>query len=331
MAIPDAIPTIVSARFQRWLRQTSIFASRTNMQYSGELSEDGRTVVIPAIDEDSVSVGSYAFDANDNPPDTLAVTYGVPNVTTQSLVLNKAHWFGTKLHDIHRQQLRPALLDRSAQLAAVKMSEQIDTDVIESIIGADLATTDTDADPPTGGTLNAGLSLHQFPAGKMDVSNDGGSVDVAIALLEQTVGAANRRMDRAHVPGDGRWIILPPELRQVIESFGAGVDTTIFSMKPDDALGRTNRFVGKWHDFDVYYTDSDSARLHATSPNGKRHAVNMLFGNDYALAMAMVIDQVEQMRLEAEFATGIRGLNHLGLRAIENSFINARFSIDGLL
>ena len=331
MPIADAVPNIVSARFRRWLTFSSIFMARTNMQWSASLSESGDRVTIPIIDASTVTVSNRTFTkpgSEATPPDDLKVTYSAPSLNTTEMILNQSDWFAIKLHDIFRQQLRPALLDEAVRVAAIKMSQEVDTHVCEAVVSADLTAPTAKGGVSAGGGLTAAVGSW---LGHVGVDLDtAANVAIAFQKISRLLVLANNQMDRAEVPREGRWIVTVPEVISIVELQQAYNGNIYgFQSAPAPVSGR---FAGMWHGFDIYVTTNPTDRMHVTGTvsSATVHGCSMIFGNDYALAFGMVIDKVERLRLQDEFADAIRGMNYYGMIGIESTMRAAGVGISSL-
>ena len=284
MALPDAIPTIVAQEMLRTLRRDLVYAMRTNSSWQVNAAVGDSIDIVP---EPNVGIADYDPDSDD----PIVYNKAIPG-DKKTIALDQHKAFAVTLDDVRRRQAVPMLLEAGVRNGARNLRETIDAFV------RDRMAADQDRD---------------FP----DIGAAGTKIDLGAALTEEhqrtiknTFKAAVARFTMANVPMMGRWAIVGPAMKFAL--------TTLFEqgMLDDAVMGDTlrNGFAGRLYGLNIY---------EASNPPGAANIEQTLFGNDYATAFALQIDQTETIRLESRFADGVRGLVTYGGTVIEPASIAA--------
>src|SRR6188472_3859668 len=119
MAISDFIPEVWSARLQRHLDRTLIYAqpSVCNRNWEGEISEAGDTVHIQKVGDPEIK---------DYEPGKNMASAEEPTGTTLTLVVDAFKYFNVSIDDVNKAQVNVSLLEDFAKRAGIKMSQTID-------------------------------------------------------------------------------------------------------------------------------------------------------------------------------------------------------------
>lgn len=279
------IPIIWASRLVRRLNDVTVYSARTNRQYQTELYQGGDRVRLSMFDESAVSVGDYT-GADITYADLDAAAVG-------DLRPDKQKYWAVQVDDIKRAQSNPDLVDAAMQVAADKLALEVDMDVrsvmVAGATATDAMTLDHDAE---------GLSADDFAFSKL-----------------------NRLMDNAKLPRDSRWVIVGPYSAEVISRVFLKQGAASASTFGEEVM--TNGRLGNFAGIDIYVSgDSYSNYTPSTGnsdPDGNNASEVWLAGSDYSTAFIDQVEEVEALRLEKSFKTGIRGLYTYGSRVIEGS------------
>ncbi len=164
----------------------------------------------------------------------------------------------------------------------------------------------------SGATLEASYALRdqadQFIVGLYtgaQSANQLGTVAVTTAALAYTqLRKLSVLLDQSNVPQEGRWVVVPPWY------YGLLLESDLFIRA--DASGTTaglrNGIVGSALGFDVMKSNN------APLVTGDDYAV--LAGYPGAISFAEQITQMETLRIQTTFGTGVRGLYVYGAKLI---------------
>jgi hypothetical protein len=132
-----------------------------------------------------------------------------------------------------------------------------------------------------------------------------GTVAVTSAALAYTqIRKLKTKLDEASVPSEGRYVVVPPWYHGLLleEDKFVRVDAS----GTDEAL--RNGIVGRALGFDVMMSNN------APLVTGDDYAV--MAGHPMAISYAEQINEVENLRLQTTFGTGVRGLHLYGAKLV---------------
>ena len=226
---------------------------------------------------DVITVGDYTT--------ATTIAYGALDAAAaQDLVLDTAKYWAVKADDIQTMQSNPTLLDAALAQAAEKMAKEVDDDV-RAIVKA-------------AATGIGALALDYDKTGGLTIN------DFGLATMI-------RHMDVASVPEAERWVIIGPYTK---EAFTVAALEAGNAWTPAGQDVARNGFVGSYAGIRIFVdNDGDS-----TFNDGADTATETMYGGiDYATAFIDQVNEVESLRLESTFATGVRGLYNYGAKVIE--------------
>lgn len=171
MAVTSFIPQIWSARLIEHLDKAHVFANLVNRNYEGEISAYGDTVQINQIGD--ITVKDYTKNTDIASPEDLSTT-------NKTLTINQQKYFNFQVDDVDKAQMRASLMDPAMQRAAYALNDVADNFLADTISKAATAAITTDT------ALTA-------------------------ANVYETVVKIKVAMDKANVPKEGRWLVVPPE------------------------------------------------------------------------------------------------------------------------
>lgn len=274
MAITNFIPTIWSARLLENLRKSMVYAQTgvVNRDYEGEIRNTGDTVKILSIS--AVSIGNYTKGQD--------ITFQALSDAAQTLTIEKQKYFAFEVEDIDKAQSVINLIDSAMAEAAYGLKDTADQYVAEVMVAgvASANQIGTDASP---------ISLTSGATGS-------GNTNVYEAFVNMRV-----KLDRANVPNEGRWVIVPPEVYAVLLKD----NRFVYSNLAERVL--LNGEVGQIAGFRVLVSNN------VPESSGK---YRIMGGYPGAVTYAEQINKVEAIRRESRFADGIKGLHLYGAKVI---------------
>lgn len=269
MAVTHFIPEIWSAQLLSSLKKTQIFAGPAvvNRQYEGEIANAGDTVRITSISRPTVA--SYTKDSTTITPENLTDA-------ARTLVIDQAKYFAFEVDDIDMRQARDggALMAEAAQEAAYALSDTTDQFVAALYSGVDSA--------------NA-IGTVSVTSAALAVSN----------LVELKV-----RLDKANVPNQGRYVVVPPWYHGLL----LGSDTFVRVDASGNDVALRNGVVGRAFGFDVYVSNN------CVNVTGDDWLVQA--GYPGAITFAEQIAKVEAYRPPDSFSDALKGLHLYGAKLV---------------
>lgn len=269
MAIDNFVPEIWSAALLSALRDRLVYGSLLNSDYEGEIEAAGDTVRINTIGDPSVA--AYT-------PWSTSITYAALTDTEQTLVVDQADYFAFAVEDIEIRQALPGVVEEATKNAAVKMAEEIE-DYLADTLYAGVNATGNDLGAKTNDISDA-------------TNGYGLLVDLATTL------------DRDNCPDEGRWVVVPPEFYAGLLQDNRFVDAS----RSGSTEALRNGFVGTAAGFQVHKSNR------TPDPTAGTYAV--IAGHNSAATFAQQIAKVEAIRLESAFKDGVRGLQLYGAKVL---------------
>lgn len=271
MAVNTFIPELWSGALLAHLDKAHVFANLVNRNYEGEIKAYGDTVHINQIGD--VTIKNYTKGSDIAAADDLTTT-------EQLLVIDQAKYFNFGIDDIDAAQARGELMDAAMSRTAYALADVTDTFL--------------------AGIMKAGA--------KIAVGNATTPIEVTSANAYETIVKVKTAMDKANVPTQGRWLVVPPEMEgallldnRFINAAGqAGYET----MK--------NGFIGKAAGFDIYVSNNVPVTA------GK---FSMIASNNQATTYAEQIVKTEAYRPEASFKDALKGLNVYGAKVTQGGAV----------
>ena len=298
MAITDAIMQVISARLIRRLRSNYVYAARCNKTFQGELMEGGKSFKVNILDPNSVTFGDYEEKEVDGTQ--TVITYPDMAVGDPVVVMvDQQKYWTFSIGDILAMQASPDLMDDAADEAAKKLSNSID-DQVRGVMWASASKKFADA-------------THDFE------SQD--TASTAVRSILNVFGAADRYLTLQNIPMEGRWCVFGPYTREMI---GRSLEDAELNLGDAElnALYRNN-FSGMLKGFSTFTSDR------ATDVSGSNPVEQIIFGNDYATIYVDQVSEVESIRLEGSFRTGVRGLYTWGTKMLESKgMLRAQWTYD---
>jgi len=273
------IPTYWSATLLEDLRKELVFGSLTNSQYIGQVKY-GQTLKIFSVSD--VRITDYSpvdgFGTNWEPDRAKA-----EEVTT--LTINNAKAFQFFIEDLENRAVLVDLMSSIMSETTYALRDTVDQYI-------------------------AGL----FEAGATPFLKTGAGTGVEIAAqLTNTytfydlLVDVDTLMNKNNVPRNGRWIVVPPELRALLLKDNRFVAN---ASSPQAYVSLLNGEVGQAAGFTVKMSNNVPA------PTGISGALRFYAGTNDALAFAYDVEKIETYRPENRFADAVKGLFVYGGKVI---------------
>ncbi len=275
MAVTTFIPKIWDARLLYHLDKQHVFARLVNRMYEGEIREYGDTVHINQIGD--ISIKDYTKGADIAAPDDLTTT-------EQLLVIDQAKYFNFGIDDVDAAQVRAPLMDAAMQRAAYGLADVTDQFVAKTMADG------------------AGIKL----------GDTGSPIALTKTNAYDTLVQLKTLMDKANVPRDGRWIVVPPEFEGLILQ-----DTRFATSFGDVANYRlVEGIVAKAAGFDIYVSNNVPV---GTSADAGKYSI--IASNNMSTTYAEQILKTEAFRPEKSFKDAIKGLHVYGAKVTQGGAV----------
>jgi hypothetical protein len=270
MAITKFQPKIWSANILANLRAKLVYAGPgiSNRDYEGDISAYGDTVHMVSFSD----------------PVTRTYTKGGPitwDVLTDAenlLVVNQSDYIAFTVDDIDKRQSLPGFIAKASAGASYNLVKAADTYVATNLLTA----------------VNGS-------------GNDLGPLSVTVAasdLYGKFFVGARTKLNKANVPYEGRWAVVPPDATGYLLQDSRFVANPQLADQGDAAEGLRDGFIGRIAGFDVY--ESNTVPVSGS-------AFHCMAGHPMAHTFADQISSIEALRLQTEgFLDGIRGLHLYG-------------------
>ncbi|WP_078290672.1 N4-gp56 family major capsid protein [Mycobacterium sp. D16R24] len=273
MAVDTFIPELWTAQLMIALQTQYVFAQGgvINRDYEGEISECGDTVHIGSLA--APTVATYTKNVTAIDPQTLATT-------DQTLLVDQSKYFAFEVDDIDARQVRNdgELMSKAAYLAAQELVKVTDA-------------------------FLSGLMTTQ--AGTVLAAQDVATADAAYLLVRRLRLA----LDKANVPGVGRFLLVSPEFYALILGDPRFTDASKYGTNAPIMNGEVGRIVG----FSVLVANTIPAGTAGTAPEVSNFVVA---GHSMATTYANQINKVEPFRPQNSFSDALKGLHLYGAKVV---------------
>lgn len=268
MSVNNFIPVIWSARLLEHLNKQHVLTRLVNRDYEGEISQYGDTVKITQIGD--VTIQDYTANQDIADPQELTTEQ-------QLLVIDQQKYFNFQVDDVDKAQTRASLADAAMKRAAYGLSDVTDRW---------LATIMTEG-----------------AADACRLGSDETPVAVTAESAYTYLVRLKVMLDKANVPTEGRWVLVPPEYHGLLLQDDRFVGTG--GTQAEQALG--NGYVGKAAGFAVYLSNNLPVTL------GKYKVIASYNGST---SYAEQILSTEAYRMEKRFADAVKGLHVYGGKVV---------------
>jgi hypothetical protein len=341
-------PVIYSKKVQLAFRKSTVVGDITNSDYFGEIANQGDTVKI--IKEPEISVSAYARGTTIAAQDLQDDDF--------SLVVDKANYFAFKMDDIEEAHSHINFMDLATNRAAYRLADQHDQEVLGYLSGYAQSALHTNADgvntTVNGTKANSSAGTDELlAANKLDMSDFGnitttasasttgdsipvgarlpGATALPTAYVSPTMMIARmgRLLDVQSVDKAGRWIVISPEMMEVLMD----EDSRLLNADFGDAGGLRNGLVlNNWNGFRVYVSNNlpsvgTGPGTTGTAAQDDNYGV-IVAGHDSAVATAEQINKTETYRDPDSFADIVRGMHLYGRKILRpEALVTARYNL----
>ena len=341
-------PVIYSKKVQLAFRKSTVVGDITNSDYFGEIANQGDTVKI--IKEPEISVSAYARGTTVAAQDLTDTDF--------SLVVDKANYFAFKMDDIEEAHSHVNFMDLATNRAAYRLADQHDQEVLGYLSGykqsALHGAADTVNTTVNGTKANSTAGSDELlAANKLDMSDFGnitttpsasttgdsipvgarlpGATALPTAYVSPTmlVARMGRLLDVQSVDKAGRWIVISPEMMEVLMD----EDSRLLNADFGDSGGLRNGLVlNNWNGFRVYVSNNlpsvgTGAGTTGTTAQDDNYGV-VVAGHDSAVATAEQINKTETYRDPDSFADIVRGMHLYGRKILRpEALVTARYNL----
>ena len=336
-------PVIYSKQVQLAFRKASVTDAITNNDYFGEIANMGDTVKI--IKEPEISVSAYLRGTTIAPQDLTDNDF--------SLVVDQANYFAFKVDDIEEAHSHVNFQSLASDRAAYRLADQYDQEVLGYLSGYDQSALHANADTvnttvngtkanSTAGSdeLLAGNKLDHTDFGNMSGGSAGHSIPIAARLPGATalptayvspamlLSRMARLMDGQSVPTTGRWVVISPEMMEVLRD----EDSRLLNADYGGSGLQNGLVLNNLHGFRVHVSNNlpsvgTGPSTTGTTPQGTNYGV-IVAGHDSAVATAEQINKTETYRDPDSFADIVRGMHLYGRKILRpEALVTARYNL----
>lgn len=275
MAITTFIPEVWSARLLENLQKSMVYGNLVNRNYEGEISQYGDTVHINTLSD--ISIKTYTANTDIASPDQLTTT-------EQTLVIDQGDYFNIYLNDVDKAQARADLMDTAMANTAYGFADKTEQYIAGLLAGA-------------SGAITTGLGSTSSP------------LSITASNAYETVVKIKTALDKANVPKQGRYIVMPPEFEGMMlldARFAGGTGTNAESRLADGA-------VAKACGIDIYISNN------VPNTSGAKYKVVASYNDSCTFADQIL--KTEAYRRESGFDDGVKGLHVYGAKVTRGGAI----------
>jgi hypothetical protein len=337
-------PVIYSKQVQLAFRKASVTDAITNNDYFGEIANMGDTVKI--IKEPEISVSAYLRGTTIAPQDLTDNDF--------SLVVDQANYFAFKVDDIEEAHSHVNFQSLASDRAAYRLADQYDQEVLGYLSGYDQSALHANADTVnttvngTKANSTAG-SDELLAANKLDMTDFGnittaGTAGDSIPVAARLPGATAlptayaspamilsrmaRIMDGQSVPTTGRWIVISPEMMEILRD----EDSRLLNADYGGSGLQNGLVLNNFHGFRVHVSNNlpsvgTGPATTGTTAQDDNYGV-IVAGHDSAVATAEQINKTETYRDPDSFADIVRGMHLYGRKILRpEALVTARYNL----
>lgn len=337
-------PVIYSKQVQLAFRKASVTESITNNDYFGEIANMGDTVKI--IKEPEISVSAYLRGTTIAPQDLADADF--------SLVVDKANYFAFKVDDIEEAHSHVNFQSLASDRAAFRLADQYDQEVLGYLAGYKQSALHANAgavnDQVNGTKANSAagsdelLAANKLKKGDFGNITTTGAADHSIPIAARLPGATAlptayaspamilsrmaRIMDGQSVPTTGRWIVISPELMEILRD----EDSRLLNADYGGAGLQNGLVLNNMHGFRVHVSNNlpsvgTGPATTGTANQNANYGV-IVAGHDSAVATAEQINKTETYRDPDSFADIVRGMHLYGRKILRpEALVTAKYNL----
>lgn len=263
MAITRFRPEIWSALLLSSLKKAHVYAALCNRNYEGEIRAAGDTVRITSISRPTIN--SYTRNTD--------ISYEELTDAQRTLVVDQEKYWAFTLDDVDAAQARADVVPEAMSESAFGLRDVADQFVAGLYTGV--------------ASANAiGTRVVDAPEEAYD------------ALVDLGV-----KLDEANVPGEGRWVVVPPWFHGLMQK-----DERFTDLSASGERVLQNGMVGEAAGFRIHKSNN--------TPNPTSDHRVIMAGVPMAITFAEQILRTEALRSEVRFADRVRGLHVYGAKLL---------------
>jgi hypothetical protein len=289
------IPEIWSGKLVEKFYNSTVLAAISNTDYEGEIRNMGDRVRIRT--KPTITIKDYLADGN--------LEIERPEGNDLTLYIGNGKYFNTILDDVMDVQSDLNALSMWSDDAAQQLKIQIDTDVLNGILGEMAASNRGVTAGAISGAVNLGATT--TPLATVSRSPSAGQVEILDVILR-----LGQVLDERNIPEEGRWVVLPvwavaqlkfSDLRQAY-------------ITGDSTSPMRNGRVGMIDRFTIYSSNLLPAGVAGGLAAGE---FAIYAGHAHGLTFASQISKVETLRSEMTFGRILRGLQVYGYQIVDGT------------
>lgn len=271
MAITSYIPKLWETLLLSKMRSELVYGNLVNRDYEGMIKTMGDSVVINQIGE--VTIKDYT-GADISAAEDMSTT-------DQTLIIDKEKYYNFRVKDVDAAQAAGSLMEGAMESAGYAMATVIDKHI------ADL--------------MAAG--------GSIKIGNDTTPIALTAANIYSEIVKIKVAMDKANVPKQGRWIVLPPDAEGLLLLDDRFVKAGVEASENRLVNGLVARAVG----LDIYTSNN--------VPNTTNAKYKIIASYTGSTSHAEQIAKQEAYREEKNFSDAIKGLTVYGTKVVRPATI----------
>ena len=268
MAMTNIIPELWSSEIVALLEKNLVASQLTNRQITTGLMDKGDTLHI--IGAGAVTTAAYA-DTGSN------ITYTAPSDTTADLSLDQDQYAALAIYDKEVKQAGIEWQSVYARRMAYELADDIDTNVL------------------TVAQAGAGIDNYESSTTPWQLGAAGGDVPELFASVTKDLEDA----DAFSLPGRP-YMVVPTIMAQAIRLYTSQIATNLGDSALLSGQPARNGYMGNYAGYDLYV--SRNCIVDGTTV----YALAGITGDGIADAVQISPNDIEPIRLEGKFGTGIR-------------------------
>jgi len=282
------IPTIWSGKLIEKFYDATVLAAISNTDYEGEIKNYGDKVIIRT--KPTLTINEYEADGT--------LSFERPSSSTVELAIDEARYFAAVVDDVYEIQADLNMLSLWSDDASEQMKINIDTTVLDGILGSASAT-------------NRGATAGRI-SGNIDLGVTTSAITLTSSNIIDHIVKMGQCLDENNIPETGRWLILPAWVCSLIkrsELRDASLSGDSVSLARNGRLGMIDRFT-------LYMSNLLPDENHASLTTDEW---GIYAGHSHGLTFASQMSKVETIRAESTFGTILRGLQVFGYKVTDGT------------
>ncbi|MCP4763088.1 MAG: P22 coat protein - protein 5 domain protein [archaeon] len=278
----EFIPTIWSKQILLRLRAVLTAMAVTNQDYQGEIKEAGDTVKIHT--PGTVTSKPYTPDVDIAAPET-------PTDIDTTLVIDQYNYFNFKINDILDVQSSVKRMKSYIDEAVYALRDTIETFIFGKYVNVAAANV---VNPVGTGALLTINNIYTF------------------------FNEMFRKFNEANIPTEGRYVVIPPVVEEVMRAYFAGRSTDF-----GDKVS-ANGYIGDFAGFNIFQSNNVPLVVESLTGTGNQNVYKCLSGRKAGITFAnqIPVDSIEHYRPEKRFENAVKGLSLYGAKVLRSGVSN---------